>query len=136
MIPLSLLVSRLTSHSSFSLLCQMLQSLSPFVGLTPVCSHLSRTGKPSTGPSTSDLSCQSREKGSLPSICYQHFCVMQSRAALVFLAAKANYKLMSRLCVHQDTQDIPCKFFPDGVYTSTWIIPLHGQDMAFTIGDL
>lgn len=55
------------------LLCQMLQSLSPFIGLTPVCWHLLHTGEPSTGPSTSDFPCQSREKGSLPLICYQHF---------------------------------------------------------------
>lgn len=72
--------------------CQMLQSLSPFVGFTPLCSCLSHTGEPSSGPSTSDLSCQSQvEKNDhFPLTCYRHSCLMQPRLPLAFLAAKAN----------------------------------------------
>lgn len=116
------------------LLCQMLQSLSPFIGLTPVCWHLLHTGEPSTGPSNSDFPCQSREKGSLPLICYQHFYPMQPRLHSAFLAAKANCRLVSKFVSTWTPRTFLAKLLSR--WAMHWVIPPHGQDVAFTLADL
>lgn len=109
-IPLSILFSRLTSHSSFSLFFYARWS-SPWAPSLDSLQyvHLSHTGVPSSRPSTSELSCQSRGK---------RITSLDLLSTLLPNAAQVNFSLLSckgqlqthvQLCVHQDTQDIPCQ---------------------------